>query len=432
MELLTKTLVLCLVLGFINAAPMHPEAQAADVGAVPDRCAGIEFDAITPDEEGTTFFFKGGYLWKGFYGPAQRSNEVFKLLDDIHQIGQVDAAFRMHNTENQDVHDHIFFFQNDKVFSYYNHTLEDGYPKAIQEDFPEVPNHLDAAVECPKGECRADSVLFFKGQDVYVYDILTKTVKTKTWSHLPACSSVFRWLEHYYCFHGNNFTRFHPISGEVSGQYPKDARNYFMRCSGFGHGGDRKAPKCSDVKLDAITTDDAGKTYFFAGPIFMRLDTSRDGLHAFPITRNWKELRNGVDAVFSNNDKMYLIKGDQVYIYKTGAHYTLIEGYPKTLKEELSVEGHVDAAFLCPNQDKAYIIQGDRIREVSLTASPRVITQELTLPFTGIDASLCGQNGIQLFKGSQYYDYETSEVSMLSKPSPAARSITSEMMGCQD
>lgn len=26
---------------------------------MPDRCEGIEFDAITPDENGVTFFFKG-------------------------------------------------------------------------------------------------------------------------------------------------------------------------------------------------------------------------------------------------------------------------------------------------------------------------------------------------------------------------------------
>jgi len=55
------------------------------------------------------------------------------------------------------------------------------------------------------------------------------------WTHLPTCTSAFRWLEHYYCFHGNNFTRFHPVSGEVTGTYPKDARHYFMRCgAGFG------------------------------------------------------------------------------------------------------------------------------------------------------------------------------------------------------
>lgn len=69
---------------------------------------------------------------------------------------------------------------------------------------------------------------------MYFYDIDTKTVKTKTWAHLPVCTSAFRWLENYYCFHGHNFTKFHPVTGEVSGDYPKDARNYFMRCPNFG------------------------------------------------------------------------------------------------------------------------------------------------------------------------------------------------------
>lgn len=133
------------------------------------------------------------------------------------------------------------------------------------------------------------------GQDVYVYDIVTKTVKTKTWPDLPLCTSAFRWAEHYYCFHGHNFTRFNPVSGEVSGTYPKDARNYFMKCENFGgfikkrileihfggffvryiqscvfpagHGGDHKAPKCSEVKLDAITTDDRGRIYLFTGNV---------------------------------------------------------------------------------------------------------------------------------------------------------------------
>lgn len=40
----------------------------------------------------------------------------------------------------------------------------------------------------------------------------------------------------------------------------------------------------------------------------MRLDTRRDGLHAFPITRLWRDVTSGVDAVFSFSDKMYFIK----------------------------------------------------------------------------------------------------------------------------
>jgi hemopexin len=54
--------------------------------------------------------------------------------------------------------------QNDKVFSYHDQTLEAGNPKAFSEVFPGIPNHVDAAVECPKGECVRDTVIFFKGK----------------------------------------------------------------------------------------------------------------------------------------------------------------------------------------------------------------------------------------------------------------------------
>ncbi|XP_029942057.1 hemopexin [Salarias fasciatus] len=428
---ITRTLLLCLALALTYADHHEDHVTAAEDPALPDRCQGLEFDAITPDENGNTFFFKGSHAWKGFHGPAQPFSEFFKGLES-HHVHHVDAAFRRHDEENKDDHDHVYIFLDDKVFSFYNSTLEDGYPKPMQEDFDGVPTHLDAAVECPKGECMTDSVLFFKGQDVHIYDISTKTVKTKTWPHLPACTSAFRWLEHYYCFHGNNFTRFHPVTGEVSPGYPKDARNYFMKCPDFGHGGNGRVPKCNEVKLDAITTDDSGKTYLFSGPLYMRLDTHRDGLHSFPITRAWKEVTNGVDAVFSYTDKIYLIKGDLVYIYKSGAHYTLIADYPKSLRGELGVEGQVDAAFVCPNEHTVHVIQGGRIRDVDLTATPRVIQRDLPLPLVGIDASLCGADGVKIFKGSHYYHYESTRTLSTARIAPEPLPIIPALMGCDD
>lgn len=44
--------------------------------------------------------------------------------------------------------------------------------------------------------------------------------------------------------------------------------------------------------------------------MYVRLDTRKSGLHSFPITRSWKEVTQGVDAVFAYDDKMYMIKVD--------------------------------------------------------------------------------------------------------------------------
>uniref|UniRef100_A0A4W5NI76 Hemopexin n=1 Tax=Hucho hucho TaxID=62062 RepID=A0A4W5NI76_9TELE len=439
--LLSQTLCLCFALALSYAAPTLHDVMMADHGhdhhedqahhsANPDRCDGIEFDAIAPDEKGNSFFFKGDHLWKGFTGPAQVSSAFFMELDDHHHLGHVDAAFRMHNKEKPEDHDHIFLFLDDKVFSYYNHSLEEGYPKDIQLDFPGVPSHLDAAVECPKGDCNSDSVLFFKGEEVYNYDIATQSVKVRQWAHLPNCTSAFRWLEQYYCFHGHNFTRFHPVSGEVNGAYPKDARHYFMSCPKFGHGGDAKVPKCSEVTLDAITSDKSGKTYAFTGRIYMRLDTHRDGKHAFPIARTWKEVTDGVDAVFSYSDKIYIIKGDQVYIYKSAAPSTLIEGYPKSLTEELGIEGPVNAAFVCEDHHIVHIIQGQTMYDIDLSATPRTVAREAPLPISGIEAGMCGPDGIKVFVGSEYYHYETPRILAFSRIRPEPKTITPDMMGC--
>ncbi|KAK1876341.1 Hemopexin [Dissostichus eleginoides] len=402
MELFTKTLFLCLALALLMEHLREHHDAAVDDASLPDRCDGIGFDAITPDEQGTTFFFRGSHLWEGFHGPAQLSNGSFQELDDI---GHVDAAFRMHNIEHRDDHDHIYFFLGDKVFSYYAHHLEEGYPKEIQQDFPGVPSHLDAAVECPKGECMTDSVLFFKGQDVHVYDIVTKTVKTKTWSHLPVCTSALRWLEHYYCFHGNNFTKFHPVSGEVSGVYPKDARSYFMKCPNYGHGGHYKAK---------VTSSQAPSTCVWTPGQVVEGGDQRGGCCLF--------LR----------DNIYLIKDDQVYIYKAAAHYTLIEGYPKTLKEELGIEGHVDAAFVCPDNHTVHIIIGGTIRAVDLSATPRAVTREMPLPFSDIDAALCSAEGVNVFKGATYYHYESPMTLAMSRIAPEPLNVTRAMMGCEE
>lgn len=76
--------------------------------------------------------------------------------------------------------------------------------------------------------------------------------------------------------------------------------------------------------------------------------------------------------------------------------------------------------------------KGHMIRDVDLTATPRVINREIPLPLPDIDAGLCGPDGIKVFKGSQYYLYESPMILATSKFAPVPRNITSGMMGCED
>ncbi|XP_061089907.1 hemopexin-like [Conger conger] len=232
---------------------------------------------------------------------------------------------------------------NNKVFKYYNHSLEAGYPKEIQDVFPGIPDHLDAAVECPKKECKEETIIFFKGDDLYYYGMSSKTVKPKKWPLLPHCTSAYRWLERYYCFHGHNFTRFHPLTGDVEPQYPKDARNYFMKCENFGHGGDYV--DCNTTAhLDAVTSDDKGKAYAFRGKLYLHLDSQRDGWHAFPISSYWKEVDSNVDAVFFYDGKLYIIK-----------FLLLLPVHSSDLPASLPASRFFALILFCPTSSEPYI-----------------------------------------------------------------------------
>lgn len=71
------------------------------------------------------------------------------------------------------------------------------------------------------------------GDKILHFNMKTKMVDGKEFDSMPNCTSAFRFMEHYYCFHGHMFSKFDPKTGEVHGKYPKEARDYFMRCAKF-------------------------------------------------------------------------------------------------------------------------------------------------------------------------------------------------------
>lgn len=74
---------------------------------------------------------------------------------------------------------------------------------------------------------------------------------------------------------------------------------------------------------------------------------------------------------------------------------------------------------------------GRNMLRIDLTATPRVVNEDFPLPLFELDAGFCGPNGINVFKGSHYYEYKSPMLFALSKMVPRPLDITPEMMGCE-
>ncbi|XP_060682921.1 hemopexin-like [Hemiscyllium ocellatum] len=394
----------------------------------PNRCDGLGFDAITLDEQGVTYFFRDAFLWRGFQAPAQFINETWSGLPD-----HIDAAFRMHHKNSPEQHDRMFFFKGNHVWQYNGNKPEGQF--LIQDKFHGVPDNLGAAVECPQGECQHDSVLFFKGDTTYLFDLSTKTVKVRPWTGTHQCTAAMRWIDRNYCFQGSNFTRFNPHTGQAFENYPKDARNYFMRCEGRGHGNKTADPsiynRCSNRSFDEFNEDELGRVYAFRANVYFRLDSKRDGWHPWQIHSTWPSLHGKIDGVFTWNKKIYFIQGSQLFIYKAEAQYTLIEGYPKPITEELGISGAgVDATFICPGTSLLYVIRGNRVQSVNLEQTPRVLDNGFQIGHSHVDGAMCNTEGIFIFVGTNYYKYSSTKELEAQTETPDPHSISVDFMSC--
>ncbi|XP_054829504.1 hemopexin [Eublepharis macularius] len=408
-------------------------AGTLDEAEVAQRCADEGgFDAVTLDETGTMLFFKGDVVWKGFTGPAEPINASWP---EIH--GPVDAALRIHRLDHPDVHDNVFLFRGKRVWAYAQGKLRGGYPKLIEKEFKGVPGDLDAAVECHPKECAAETILFFKGSQVLSYDLKTGVLKEREWPAVANCSSAVRWLERYYCFQGIRFVRFDPVTGSVPPRYPLDARDYFMRCPGRGHGHEvrpnatvrARYDRCSGQPFQAFSSDDSGRIYAFRGGLYFRLDSHRDGWHPWALSHTWKEMQGEVDAAFSWEDKLYLVQGSQVTIYRSGQGYSLVEGYPRPLQAELGVAS-VDAAFTCPHSHDLYLIQGSLMQHVDLLQRSRGPDRTLTPPHSRVDGAFCTAKGVYLFQGSSFYHYASVNELVTAAVPAAAQDTATTFFQC--
>ncbi|XP_078259035.1 LOW QUALITY PROTEIN: hemopexin-like [Rhinoraja longicauda] len=327
--------------------------------------------------------------------------------------------------------------EGERAWQFHGAVLEGSF--LISHLFPGLPDAPDGAVECPQGDCAEDSVLFAKGDTMYTLDLSTNTVKARQWPAVRNCSALMRFIDRYYCFQGTLFVRFHPATGDVKPGYPKDARDYFMVCPGRGHASEnatidrRLFDRCSDIPYDAFDHDALGRMYAFRDDWYFRVDAQQQRVwHPWRLNSSWPELRGPVNAVFTWDNKMYFIQGQQVFIYKAVARYSLIHGYPRPLRDELGISGPVDAAFICPTSSLVYLITGSRMREVNLKQAPRTPSVETDIPHQRVHGAMCDRDGVWLMTGRRFHLYPIPAVITVPGSVPDTGSFSDQFLGCAD
>uniref|UniRef100_A0A8C0HGM8 Hemopexin n=1 Tax=Chelonoidis abingdonii TaxID=106734 RepID=A0A8C0HGM8_CHEAB len=363
------------------------------------RCADEGgFDAITLDEHGVMLFFRGVHVWKGFHGPAQLINATWPEIQ-----GPVDAALRIHHTASPGVHDNVYLFQ---------------VPRGGRQAGALWRAGLHRAAPGPRAEPPTPHRLPLSGHSLELPSPHQPPCLVTPWSppalHRPP---ALVWML-------PGVPPHRPLLSWGQTPAPRCDRDILAMVQGWGQpllsapAAASSPPSPGQPCRAACSRPALGGQYF-------RLDSKRDGWHSWPLNHTWQELSGQVDSAFSWDNKLYLIQGSQVYIYRVGPGYTLVQGYPRGLQEELGFTG-ADATFTCPHSAELFVIKG-------ASWAARSSDQSRGLGEPGLLGSLLARGGggwLHLFHGNTMYHYASVvELTKSPKPSPP-QNVTAVLFGC--
>lgn len=142
-----------------NKKPKPDDSKDGDTDNV-DLCSGGSIDDIFGTEDGNYYVFKGGKYWK-MTDDSLAKGYPRRISDDWPGVpNNIDAAVTW--TENKKT----YIFKDDQYWKFENQIPEKGYPKKISEGFDGIPNKLDAAfVWGGNGK-----IYFMKGDDYWKFD----------------------------------------------------------------------------------------------------------------------------------------------------------------------------------------------------------------------------------------------------------------------
>ena len=212
-----------------------------DDGGEPNSLCDAKLDAAIQTSDGESYVFSGNSYWKlednsiapGY--PRDISDDWPGLPDDI------DAAVTLKKEKAS------YFFKGNQFWKFQNRSPMTGYPKDISSwgELPgsteQLPADLDAAFAWGKKE----DIFFFKGSEYWKFNTRSMRLapgypkSTSTWKGLPdGVEAALRWTnKKTYVFKDGNYWRLNDKKPRVDRSrtpYPRDAGQWWFGCSKQG------------------------------------------------------------------------------------------------------------------------------------------------------------------------------------------------------
>jgi len=195
----------------------------------PDICESTKIDAIVKTSDGKSYVFRNSYYWllssdSIAPGYPRKISEDWPGLPD-----NVDAAFTWRETG------FTYFFKDGLFWRFSDKTPSSGYPKSIS-NWPGLPLGIQAAFQF---EDR--NIYFFKGNNYWKFDTNKYKVpagyprQIADWNNIPeSVDAAFTWDNgKTYFFKNGQYWRYDPeeLAGSSNPPFPRDAGHWWFGCS---------------------------------------------------------------------------------------------------------------------------------------------------------------------------------------------------------
>ncbi|XP_039672075.1 proteoglycan 4a [Perca fluviatilis] len=202
-------------------------------------CSDSPINGLTALSNGTILIFKGDLLWS--VDPVSRSvGHPQSITDTLGVSSPIDTVFTRCNCLGN-----TYIIKGDQYWRLdSNMVMEPGYPKPLASEFPGLTGSISAALAVPATRNRPETVYFFKNGDIMQRYTFPP-------GSTPSCSKKPKRFAHQAVL----------LSGEI---------NIKVSLKGF------PTPVTSALSMPSPQRSDSYEHYVFAGPLFFRVQISRD------------------------------------------------------------------------------------------------------------------------------------------------------------